>query len=89
MADRRGNLAQLPEPKSEASGGGNGGGNRHGERIAALETHIQYLATKKDVESIKTDVQSIKVWVLLGVITGIVIALGLMLTYHKYFIATT
>lgn len=51
------------EPDAPASSGG-GGGRGVESRLAALETRVEYLATKEDV-------QKIKVWVLSGVIAGI------------------
>lgn len=51
------------EPDAPASSGG-GSGRGVESRLAALEARVEYLATKEDV-------QKIKVWVLSGVIAGI------------------
>lgn len=56
---------------------GDGGGN-FGERLAAVETHVQYLATKEDIAQVK-------VWILSGVIGGAVIATGLAIAVIRIF----
>ena len=71
MSEPRLRAVDAAEP--DASGGsGGGGGKRIEERLAALETRIDYLATKEDI-------QKIKVWVLAGVIGAVVVALGIAL----------
>lgn len=57
-----------PEPDIAASAYGGGGGGRGTDgRLSALETRIEYLATKEDI-------QKLKVWALAGVL-GAVIAI--------------
>ena len=62
------------EPNASASSGGTGGDSAE-SRLARLETRVEYLATKEDI-------QKIKVWVLGGVIGGIVfsaaVAIGIL-----------
>ena len=41
-----------------ASSAGNGG-NTTGERLASLETEMKHLATKKDIETLRTEIQKI------------------------------
>ena len=71
MSERRLHAVDSPEPEGPAisPGGGGGGGSRIEERLAALETHLQYLATKEDI-------QKLKIWVLGGVIAAGVAGLG-------------
>ena len=62
------------EPSASASSGGDGGDGTE-IRLARLETRIEYLATKEDI-------QKIKVWVLTGVIgaavAGATLAVGIL-----------
>ena len=44
-------------PGRVAQTGGNGGGNDLGERIARLETEMKHLATKEDIQSMRTDIE--------------------------------
>lgn len=67
------------EPDAPASSGGGGGGRDIDRRLAALETRVEYLATKEDI-------QKIKVWVLSGAIGGIVAAVSLSIAILKFFV---
>ena len=51
--------------------GSNGGGDDYGERLARIEAKLECLATKKDI-------QSIKVWMLGGVVASAMLALGVV-----------
>lgn len=74
MTDSPNNVSDLHAHRSLAdSNGGNGGeGNllHLYERVSALETRINYLATKEDIQSVKTDlevgIRDIKIWILVG-----------------------
>ena len=66
-----------PEPNIAASSGG-GGGNTIDGRLSRLETRVEYLATKEDI-------QKLKVWVLAGVLGGTMLAAGLALGVLKLF----
>ena len=50
------------------SSGGSGGGRTVEERLSALETRMEYLATKEDIQKLKT-------WVLGGVVAAMVLGL--------------
>ena len=63
-------LQAVPDPPSSESGGRGGGGSGFESRLTKLETHLQYLATKEDL-------QKLKVWWLCGIITGMVTGMGL------------
>ena len=56
--------SKKSNPPASQSGGG---GGDYGERLAKLEGRMDYLATKEDI-------QKIKVWVLSGVLGGMVAA---------------
>ncbi len=64
---------------STSSGDGNGGNGRdlHG-RLSKLEARMDYLATKSDVEQIKT-------WALKGALGGMVLAATLAIGILKIF----
>ena len=51
MPDKQKNVVPIGSPNQ--SGGGNGGGEL-GERLARIENEITHLATKVDIESVKT-----------------------------------
>lgn len=63
-----GNVVQFDSPAGRpgSSGGGNGGSN-HGERLARIEAKMEHVATKEDI-------QKLRVWVLGGVLAGLVFA---------------
>ena len=63
--------------KSTAHTSGGGGGYTLDERVLILETTLKNLATKEDI-------QKIKVWVLLGVIAGFVLASGFISDLFAY-----
>ncbi len=70
----------VPDPDSAESSGKGGGGNGGGfeSRLSRLETHLQYLATKEDI-------QKLKVWWLVGIITGMGLAATVALTVLRFF----
>lgn len=80
----------------EGSGGSGRGGREDGieARLKALETRVEYLATRGDVAEIKgrlesfatkEDIQKVKVWVLSGVLGGMVLAATLAVGIVKLF----
>ena len=52
--------------------------SKNSERIAAIEANLQHCATQKDVTNLK-------VWILSGVVTGILISIGFAITIIKLF----
>ena len=69
---------KTDEPDAPLDSGGGGGGKTTLEaRVAALETHMHYLATKEDI-------QKIKVWVLGGLLGGISLAAMLILASIRW-----
>ncbi len=80
--------------EAPASVSGSGNGRDIEKRLSALETRIEYLATKEAVQELKIeikhlatkeDIQKIKVWCLGGVIGGIVLAATLTIAILKLF----
>lgn len=71
------------DPASAAAGRGGGGrGGDFGERLARVETHLEHVATKADVEALKTalvDALSKRHSVMLQWQIGIVVASALIL----------
>ena len=53
--------------------GSNGDSGNYGERLARIEAKMEYFATKEDI-------QKIKVWVLVGVLGGILGGMGIATT---------
>lgn len=85
MAQTGGHLREVgegDEPASTATGrNGNGGGNgRLESRVAVLESELKHLATKADV-------LGLKIWVLGGVIGGMIVASGLATAISRLFLA--
>ncbi|MGI9310679.1 MAG: hypothetical protein ACR2P7_03995 [bacterium] len=66
----------MSSPNQGAGGGSDGGG--YGERLAAIEAEMRYMATK-------TDVEKVKVWVLSGVLGGMGVAVALTIAVMKWF----
>lgn len=65
-------------PSRSRTGGGDGNGNDLHGRVSAIEARMDYLATKSDVESIKT-------WALKGALAGMVLAATLTIAVLKLF----
>ena len=60
------NLALLDPQRNLRQKNGNGGGRDDiGERLARLEEKVEHLASKEDI-------QKLKVWILGGIVAGIV-----------------
>ena len=72
-------LQAVPDPPGAESGGRGGGGNSFESRLTSLETHIRYLATKEDI-------QKLKVWWLIGIISAIISGMGLAATIALVFL---
>lgn len=78
MTEAPGNVRLGPgtgrpgEPYGQPGGNGGGGGRDHEfhARLSVVETLMKNVATKTDIEKIKT-------WVLAGVIAGIIAAAGI------------
>lgn len=86
--------ADRAEPEVPVNESGRGNGRDIEKRLSALETYLKYLATKEAVQELKIeikhlatkeDIQKIKVWVLGGVISGIVFAATLTIGILKLF----
>lgn len=54
--------------------------------IQRVEGNLPYLATKEDVRKIDVDVQKVKVWILAGVLGGIVLAVTVVSTLLRTFL---
>lgn len=90
-------LRPVPDPPTSENGGnGRGGPGGFEHRLTKLETHISYLSTRENVNEverkiddlnrkIETEVLKQRIWILTGVITGMVIAAGLAITIVKFF----
>ncbi len=61
---------------TSGEGGENGNGNLHG-RVSALEARLDYLATREDIQKLKT-------WVLGGVLGAAGIALTIVLAVFQW-----
>ena len=82
------------DPEGSGGSGGGSGGSGIDARLKALETRVEYLATKGDVAEIKgrlesfatkEDIQKVKVWILSGVLGGMVLAATLAIGIAKLF----
>lgn len=81
------------EPPSNYGAGGGSGGDDYGERLARLETRMDYLATKEDVtkievgvtQNIEIAVEKMKVWILSGVLGAVVVATSIAVAIIKIF----
>ena len=57
MNDGRENVVPItPTPSS----GGGGGGSGHGERLARIEAKLEHMARRKDLDEVKTMVESVR-----------------------------
>ncbi len=74
-------MHSLPPPVSKTGNDGGGGGD-FSERVAALEKHTEFLATREDTANLKTDIANLKTdianlrnWILGGILSTIFIVL--------------
>ena len=72
MGGPHANISRFPG-RSVGSGDGGGGTGNLGERIASLEAHVQYLATKEDLE--RSSKNALK-WVVGIMITSLLAAVA-------------
>ena len=63
--------------------GQDGGGNGHGQRLRTLEIEVTKIATKMESVATREEVLKLKLWILGGVIGGMVIAATLGLAIAR------
>lgn len=61
-------------------GSGDGGGDSFGERLARLETRIEYLATKEDVSEVKVLIERKLNWLLYGIVGVMLTSIAALIT---------
>ena len=66
------------EPEAPAKSSGGHGGSNVERRLTALETHVQYLATKEDI-------QKLKVWFLQATIGAMVVIVTVTVAILRIF----
>ena len=84
MSKRYNNVTPLRPGQGTGS---NGGGNELGERLSALEAKFESVATKEDIQKVRVEIQQMKVWILGGVLGGLVVAVSLAIAIVKLFSA--
>lgn len=67
------------------SGGGGGGDSALNERVARIEERVNHLASSKDLEMVRHDITKLKVWILVGMLVGIGMASGIIISIVKLF----
>ncbi len=81
MKGEEDNIIPLDQ-RGLASGNGGGGGSDIEGRLSRLETHLQYLATKEDIQKLSTQIaekeSSLQRW-LIGVLLTAIISLAVTL----------
>ena len=73
------NVTSLDERRQVQNGGNGGGEGNIRERVAKLETELKHLATKADI-------QSLKIWILGGIIGAVPVLVTLFLLAGKYLV---
>ena len=80
--------AETSEPDSartELHGIGNGGGGGRWyeleRRLAILETHFQYVATKEDIANLQRDIEKAKLWIVVTALGVMVLIAGFLARY--------
>lgn len=74
----------LLRPNPEGGPGGGGGGGVDA-RLRAVEDRLTRLETRMDYMATKEDIQKLKIWVLIGVLSSIVAAIPIALLVVKVF----
>lgn len=86
-------MNQPQEPKKgipdihTLSGGGGGGDSALNERVARIEERLNHLASSKELEVVRHDITKLKVWILVGMLAGIGIASGIIISIVKLFLS--
>ena len=83
MSDKNQNVGPssvTPEPLAQATSGGSG---EKESRLAALEVAVASLNSRIDYLATKEEIQSVKVWILCGVLGGMSIAAALAIAILK------
>ncbi len=79
----------VARPNFGKSPGSNGGGDGFDSRLRALEIHLaridERVAAMQDTMAKKNDVTALKVWILGGVLSGIVVAATIAVVVVKAF----
>ena len=84
-------VSDAPEPDSARTelhgiGGGGGGGGWHelARRLAILETHFQYLATKEEIANLRGEIVSAKLWLVVTAIGVMVLIAGFVMAVIRF-----
>ena len=76
-------MTVLPFQKTAVSGNGGNGGKDLDERLRHLETSVVRIETEMKRVALREDVLNLKLWILAGVIGGMLIAVSLGLAIAK------
>lgn len=84
-------VSDAPEPDSArtelhgiGSSGSGGGWHELERRLAILETHFQYLATKEDIANLRGEIVSAKLWLVATAIGVMVLIAGFVITVIRF-----
>ena len=83
MSDKNQNVGPssvTPEPPTQATSGGSG--EKEG-RLVAVEAEVAVLNARLDHLATKEEIQSVKVWILCGVLGGMSVAAALAIAILK------
>lgn len=83
MSDKNQNIASssvTPEPPAQATSGGR---DEKEGRLAAIEADVAALNARLDYLATKEEIQSVKVWILCGVLGGMSVAAALAIAIFK------
>ena len=75
-------------PMARRPTGEDGGGNGHGQRLRTLEIEVAKIATKMESVATREEVLKLKLWILGGVIGGMVVAATLGFAIARLFLAS-
>lgn len=80
------NVVQMPQRRPMPSAGGNGDGTRDLDaRLRAVELDVREIKTQMQHVALQKDVLGLKIWILIGVIGGMLSAAGLAFAVARLF----
>ena len=79
-------LVDFPGPQKRVSGGNGGGSGDQDARLRVLEGDVRAVQEKLAHVALREDVLKLKLWVLGGVIGGMVIAVSLGIAIARLFL---
>ena len=88
MNSRGDNVADF-RARQVPGGGGGSGEKTDSDRLVAVELDVREIKTDMKHVALKTDVLGLKIWVLVGVVVGMITAISFGIAIARLFLTST